>query len=132
MHIGWRPLRTASALASLLHLLVSTCVPPLLHIYYLQTSRPDGSTRWQPLSGLNTPPEGTLLLAKLVRPKGDRGGGEEGEEKGWTERCREGWRGEEAKSEEEGEGGGEERERGGRGKGSLGCTVDSLQGYLLA
>jgi len=31
-HIGWRPLRTASALASLLHLLVSTCVPPLLHM----------------------------------------------------------------------------------------------------
>jgi len=30
-HLGWRPLRTASALASLLHLLVSTCVPPLLH-----------------------------------------------------------------------------------------------------
>jgi len=28
-HIGWRPLMSASALASLLHLLVSTCVPPL-------------------------------------------------------------------------------------------------------
>jgi len=27
-HMGWGPLRTASALASLLHFLVSTCVPP--------------------------------------------------------------------------------------------------------
>jgi len=27
-HIGWRPLTTASALAFLLHFLVSTCVPP--------------------------------------------------------------------------------------------------------
>jgi len=26
-HIGWRPLRTASVLASLLHFLVSTCLP---------------------------------------------------------------------------------------------------------
>jgi len=30
-HIGWRPLRTASVFGSLLYLLVSTCVPPLLH-----------------------------------------------------------------------------------------------------
>jgi len=31
-HVGWRPLGTASALASLLPLLVSTCVPPLQHM----------------------------------------------------------------------------------------------------
>jgi hypothetical protein len=37
----------------------------------MQTQRPDGSLRWQPLTGLSSLPDG-LLLAKLVKPKGEQ------------------------------------------------------------
>jgi hypothetical protein len=50
-------------------LLRTTHLPPSADIY-LQTQRPDGSLRWQPLNALGPLPEGSMLLAKLVKPKG--------------------------------------------------------------
>jgi hypothetical protein len=50
-------------------LLTTTRLPPSADIY-LQTARPDGSLRWQPLNALSALPEGSLLLAKMVKPKG--------------------------------------------------------------
>lgn len=50
-------------------LLKTTHLPPTSDIF-LQTARPDGTLRWQPLSALDSLPDASLLVAKLVRPKG--------------------------------------------------------------
>lgn len=42
----------------------------LLILLHLQTQRPDGSLRWQPLSAVAMLPDDSLLLAKIVRGKG--------------------------------------------------------------
>lgn len=51
-------------------LLATTRLPQSAEIY-LQTARPDGSLRWQPLNAVSGLPEGGVLLAKLVKPKGE-------------------------------------------------------------
>jgi hypothetical protein len=53
--------------AALLH---TTHLPPSADIY-IQTQRPDGSLRWQPLNAVGDLPQETILVAKLVRPKGE-------------------------------------------------------------
>jgi hypothetical protein len=43
----------------------------LLLLVLLQTFRPDGSARWQAVSAVHELPEASLLLAKIVRGKGE-------------------------------------------------------------
>jgi hypothetical protein len=38
----------------------------------LQTFRPDGSARWQAVSAVHELPDASLLLAKIVRAKGEQ------------------------------------------------------------
>jgi len=86
MHTGWRPLRTASALASLLHLLVSTCGPPLLHMAPRQQQVTKGEVVYEADQGLprsvTQAPSGMVparqcycpqLLGKFSQAPGKRG-----------------------------------------------------------
>jgi hypothetical protein len=56
----------------LLLLLLLTLLLLLLLLLLLQTFRPDGSARWQAVSAVHELPDDSLLLAKIVRAKGER------------------------------------------------------------
>jgi hypothetical protein len=44
-------------------------IPPGADLY-LQTARPDGSLRWQPLTAVTTLPKGDTFVVKVRRPRG--------------------------------------------------------------